>query len=233
MFASADAISFAQTSQSRVIRIREGKMMPKTSIHINPKFRKVHINPNFLGKSISESVIVAPPSQIYINPRFLRHHVLADNGSTLVASNDLANYEASFLQSNHERLREPLADTSSPMRKKIIVNSSIKSSPSPPSSTKSTTNTKPLIKIGMRKLIRAGSQATKPTAVKIVPKIRTPILTKYKIVKEQTAYKIDRRSVKCKRSIDFNPAKAAVKRLPLLRRTWINESLAATKVIRP
>lgn len=223
----------------------EEKMLPKTSIHINPKFRKVHINPSFLGKSITKKAIVTPPSQIYINPRFLRQH----NASTLVAPNDLVHNESSFLQLYDEctqRLQEPLADTSTPTRKKICIKNSIKltsSSSSPTalrffSSNKPTTDTKPLIKIGMRKLIRVGSQATKSSnIVKIPPTIRKPILTKYKIVKEQTAYKIDRRSVKCKRTVDLNAAavtRTAVKKLPLssMRRTWINESLETMKVIR-
>lgn len=206
-------------------------MLPKTSIHINPKFRKVHINPSFLGKPIIEKAVVAPPTQIYINPRFLRHHPHADKVSQLLTSNDLVNHELSFLQSNDQftqRLQEPLADTSTPTRKKIIVRNSIKLPPSP------STHAKPLIKIGMRKLIRIGSQATKPTNIeKTAPKIRKPILTKYKIVKEQNAYKIDRRSVKCKRSVDLIAATATKKLLlSSIRRTWINESLAATKVIR-
>lgn len=211
-------------------------MLPKTSIHINPRFRKVHINPSFLGKLANEKAIVAPPSQIYVNPRFLRHLLHADTASTLLTSNDLAYNESSFLQSIDgctQRLQEPLADTSTPTRRKIISKNSLT-----PSSQKSALDTKPLIKIGMRKLIRVGSGAAKASnIVKNPPTIRKPILTKYKIVKEQTAYKIDRRSVKCK-LIDAaavrTAAKAATKRLPLssMRRTWINESLAATKVNR-
>lgn len=225
-------------------------MLPKTTIHINPKFRKVHINPSFLGKSISEKAAVAPsPSQIYINPRFLQHLDPNEEKATqiltsaLSASNDLANNESTFLlQSNDEctrRLQEPLADTSTPTRKKICVPNGSKLPPSPllPSMNRLTTSAKPLIKIGMRKLIRVGSQTAKPTASVVKRKIRKPILTKYKIVKEQTAYKIDRRSVKCKRSVDLASnavVKVAARKLSLssIRRTWISESLAATKVIR-
>lgn len=222
-------------------------MLPKTSIHINPKFRKVHINPSFLGKSIAEKHVAAAPSHIYINPKFLQHHSYADTATTIVTSNDLANIEP-FLQYNGDctqRLQEPLADTSSPKRNKIITKNrwnqtamelpamSFTSSNFCP--VKSSTETKALIKIGMRKLIRVGTPKS-TNIVKIIPKIRKPILTKYKIVKEQTAYKIDRRSVKCKRSVDLIAAEAAVtaRKQPStsLRRTWINESLVATKVIR-
>lgn len=203
-------------------------MLPNTTIHINPKFRKIHINPSFLGKSVAENPVVAPPppppTQIYINPRFLQQFaqrdIVAPAAAHDLATNDVATYE------------QPLADTSVPMRKKIMVKSNGHISPST-GATKSTAYAKPLIKIGMRKLIRIGSEATKPS--KTPPKIRIPILTKYKIVKEQTAYKIDRRSVKCKRSIDHNRVRnvAAVKKVSLsMRRTWISESLTATKVNR-
>lgn len=176
-------------------------MLPKsTSIHINPKFGKIHINPSFLNKLNAENATQKPiPTQIYVNPKFLNRNN-ANNA-------------------HEERVPEPLADTSMPCRSKIISRNCMKNvsatiQPKP-------VNTKPLVRIGSRKLIRIGSE-NKMTK-KMPPKIRKPIQTKYKIVKEQTAYKIDRRTLKAQQA---NIAKKLLKSPS----KWINESLLAIKV---
>lgn len=203
-------------------------MLPKSSpsVHINPKFRNVHINPSFLNKAISEKV--AMPTQIYINPKFLNHSMDSLATMQALASSIDADIEASIPPLACNRLAsEPLASTIIPSRSKIIATNNVKTRPIF-SSTKSP-EMKPLIKIGSRKLIRIGSQPLKSTKIVQTPlTIRRPIQTKYKIVKEQTAYKIDRRSLRAKRSI------VRIAKIPstIGRRSLINECLTPTKIVR-
>lgn len=57
------------------------------------------------------------------------------------------------------------------------------------------------MKIGSRKLIRAPSARPRPQPIAKAKVIRKPVQTKYKIVKEHSTYKIDRRSAHAKLSV--------------------------------
>lgn len=224
-------------------------MLPKTSIHINPKFRNVHINPNFINKRHREQVN-PPATNIYINPRFLADSQLittiADrNNATstipslpsihinpkplaIIPQNDQqmdcgTSATAKFITKTSRKLvRQPVAATTitSPPKKPLIVHK--------------TYEVMPLVKIGSRKLIRACAAAPpsrSPVTKSVAPSmsISKAVQTKYKIVKERSTYKIDRRSVKAK---TFSPSK----RISISGKTWIsknslNESLTPTKVI--
>lgn len=142
------------------------------------------------------------PTQIYINPRFL-------------------NREPSDAE-ERGNVPQTLAVTTIPSRTKIMTHERRLHSSTVNAAVKTPT---PLIRIGSRKLIRA-VHATAAKALSIVPKIRKPIQTKYKIVKEQTAYKIDRRSLSEKRQKESAPTTQPY------RAKWINEQLLPSQVLR-
>lgn len=204
-----------------------------SSIYINPKFRNVHINPNFLSRSNGtnqptiESTIVTAPTQIYINPRFLSNGTsIAMTQPTPTIAHSKENFVQTSAHASHLAV-EPLADTKIHTRTKIFnnplnVQRVVKLNPV----INSCESSKALIKIGSKKLVRMPAKSyTKPT--KVIPKVRRPLQTKYKIIKEQTIFKIDRRSTKAKL--------AAITRsiVPLVssRKFWINESLMPIKTI--
>lgn len=65
-------------SQQQQPSVRQPTATSSSSIHINPKFRNAHINPNFIKKSKNTAAIpVAPPPTnnpsnfIHINPKFI------------------------------------------------------------------------------------------------------------------------------------------------------------------
>lgn len=214
-----------------------------SSIYINPKFRNVHINPNFLSKSnginqtVAEPTFATAPTQIYINPRFLGN----GTGIAMTKATDSApimvHAKENFVQTSahmyHESLplvAEPLADTKIHTRTKIFNNPvkvlNVPVAPKINTVVVRIDSTKSLIKIGSKKLVRASAKTfTKPSQA--IPIVRRPLQTKYKIIKEQTAFKIDRRSAKAKL--------AAITRniVPLVssRKFCINESLMPIKTI--
>lgn len=217
-----------------------------SSIHINPKFRNVHINPNFLSKSssgnhqASEPTTVISRTQIYINPKFLNElpstktmAITQITNSTSLVHHPDEDYSQSSAHEFHESSSmtvEPLADTKIHTRTKII-NHCVKQKVADPLSTRKTVNNiengKSLIKIGSKKLVRVPVKSYKKSSETILT-LRRPLQTKYKIVKEQTAFKIDRRSARAKL------ASIATKTLAQApsRKFWINESLMPTKTIR-
>lgn len=213
-----------------------------SSIHINPKFRNVHINPNFLNKSNgvnnqTATVTVEPkaaiaPTQIYINPLFLNTcDSITSTQSTKSTSRMVhAKENLAHIPSGYETFEtmaiivEPLADTKIHTRTKIFHNP-IKPKVTVATKTPTIVNSidnsmKSLIKIGSKKLVRVSAKPFTKS-----PKVRRPLQTKYKIIKEQTAFKIDRRSAMAKL--------AAITRniVPLVssRKFWINESLMPSK----
>lgn len=212
------------------------KMLPNTtavtsSIHINPKFRNVHINPIFFGKSngnnVNNSSISAAaniPTHIYINPKFLNSQIQSTAGpqSPIKSTSYIVNSENA----------EPLADTKVHTRKKII-NSSKPSSIAMPNKSSVINGTKPLIKINSKKLMRVAEP--KPTSFgigkssKVIAKVRRPIQTKYKIVKEQTAFKIDRRSQLAKEKALLARKTSSMNSI---RKLCINESLVPLKTVK-
>lgn len=237
-------------------------MLPNSassSIYINPRFRNVHINPNFLNKTTttnngkaSEAQTIfttaattasaLPPTQIYINPRFLGNSTSIQGIamtqapiSAPIAIHPMETFSQLSAQQFHEPnslVAEPLADTKIHTRTKII-NPYIKSKTVDPPKlkTKSVPNvintSKPLIKIGSKKLVRVPAKSFEKST-KTITKLRRPLQTKYKIVKEQTAFKIDRRSAKAKLE------SISRKIVPLVpsKKLWINESLMPTKMIK-
>lgn len=222
-------------------------MLPNSSssIHINPRFRNVHINPNFLSKSTTnnakstESIVVTAPTQIYINPRFLGNPTIqgiAMTQSTIsapIAIHPKETFSYLTAQEFHESnllVAEPLADTKIHTRTKIInpyVKPKIADSPKIDVIAPIANTSKSLIKIGSKKLVRVPAKSFEKST-KTITKLRRPLQTKYKIVKEQTAFKIDRRSAKAKLE------SIARKIVPLVpsKKLWINESLIPTKMIK-
>lgn len=225
-----------------------------SSIYINPKFR-VHINPNFLSKSTGishqhhhhhhhattvEPTLVTAPTQIYVNPRFfastngMAHATPSPISHTHAIESDAMAYD---YNETAPLAVEPLADTKIHTRTKTCNNRAITTT------TAATPNlpkiaplvnkvdpTKLLIKIGSKKLFRVPAKpSTSPYAKssKSISKLRRPLQTKYKIVKEQTAFKIDRRTATAKlAAITVNVVPTV-----LSRKLWINESLTPTKLI--
>ena len=218
------------------------KVLPTTasSIHINPKFRNAHFNPNFINKNAQLQSQQAPQStNIYINPKFLT------DPSVVMPHFQMASVPPVAI--SFPRLPSPPVQI--PPKNKIISKTSHKlirqPIQTPPRQVMKDTGFAeriPLIKIGVRKLIRAGDSTSKSLtkrntviAVKLARKppkklIRKPLQTKYKIVKEQTTYKIDRRTIKAKLVSPVKRVGVAGTKFGLLR-PGINESLTPTKVI--
>lgn len=216
-----------------------------TSIHINPRFRNVHINPIFLNKpngissESSETVVTSVRPQIYINPRFLGNHSIQGIGVTQPTNlppfvfNQQESFPLLTAQEYHESTEsssEPLADTKIHKRTKIInppVKSKIVSLPIIENVAPNANIAKSLIKIGSKKLVRVPTKSY-AKSTKVITKVRRPLQTKYKIVKEQTAFKIDRRSVRAKLE---STTKKFVPLIPS-KKLWINESLMPTKMVK-
>lgn len=227
---------------------------PSSSVHINPKFRHIHINPMFFNKSVNAIPLPTPSTNIYINPRFLSDPDILRNSNSGMAINtptiELSDEEPEqviaqiYTKNSRKLVRQPaLTPTTRPVdaskppsekvhlvkigsRKLVRVNSRTKSL--------KVAKTIPKVCMGISKN-KAPSCFTKNFLFLSnifydgnfhIPKVmRKPIQTKYKIVKEQSTYKIDRRSTKTKM---ISP----VKRLSLSR-SWsgISECLTPTKVI--
>lgn len=185
------------------------------------------------------------PTQIYINPKFLGNPAAAAAQGISIAQSThssptqphaLDSYSHLTAQEFHEPntlVAEPLADTKIHTRTKIIkpsvqlINDTVRLKPQP--IVNKIESTKSLIKIGSKKLVRVPAvKSTFAKTTKTIPKLRRPLQTKYKIVKEQTTFKIDRRSAKAK--LDSITRKI----VPIVtsRKLWINESLMPTKTIK-
>lgn len=191
----------------------------------------------FLNKTINSSVPHPSPPQpttnIYINPRFLNNPIILQNTRIEPAFDDhFDDHEADGMDIDHNEPEMVIAQIYTNTSRKLVrkpalpPSSTVPSSPlTKPSATQTPTMEKSrLLKIGSRKLIRSQPPRPKPLRIANAKVIRKPIQTKYKIVKEQTTYKIDRRSIQSKLS--------PVKRLSLTR-NWlgINESLTPRKVM--
>lgn len=227
-------------------------MLPNSSsIYINPKFRNVHINPNFLTKTGHSKPPDAPlanvptnlPTQIYINPKFLGTStqgiaITQATNSASTMSHPFESFSHLTTQEFHEPISlvaEPLADTKIHTRTKIIkpsVKPKVIEPAKPCLTIEAAKNhidsTKLLIKIGSTKLVRIPAKSSFAKTTKTIPKLRRPLQTKYKIVKEQTTFKIDRRSAKAK--LDSITRKI----VPIVtsRKLWINESLMPSKTVK-
>lgn len=230
---------------------------PKFRVHINPNFlsKTSGISHHHQYAQTVEPTFVTAPTQIYVNPRFLANtNVLAQSPvSHLTPSPSPMSFghaiENSMNQQNvnttiaHEYniatplAIEPLADTKIHTRTKICNNRAITTTTTAiPNAPKIVPHgnkvdpTKLLIKIGSKKLLRVPAKtSTSPFAKtsKSISKVRRPLQTKYKIVKEQTAFKIDRRSAQAKlAAITVN-----VMPMVLSRKLWINEALTPTKTM--
>ncbi|XP_031640559.1 zinc finger CCCH domain-containing protein 3 [Contarinia nasturtii] len=228
--------------------------VPTPSIHINPRFRNVHINPSFLsksnainGKPMESPVTVTAPTQIYINPRFLANPSMQGITQTTISAPiqidetfSPYNITAQEFHETNTLVAEPLADTKIHTRTKIIKPSLVhKIVDLPPKNIENSTmhgkmngdTKKSLIKIGSNKLVRVSAKPfDKMTTEKAVSTVRRPLQTKYKIIKEQTAFKIDRRSVKAKRASITQKVTPFIS--SLMKKQLINELLTPTKLIK-
>lgn len=201
---------------------------------------------NGINGKTTEPTVVSVRPQIYINPRFLGQQSIQGIGVTQqtitapIVINSQENYSQLTAQEYHESIAlvaEPLADTKIHTRTKIIkpsvkqkvANLPIIENVAPNSNAMS----KSLIKIGSKKLVRIPTTKTyaksTKTATKTITKLRRPLQTKYKIVKEQTAFKIDRRSAKAKLA---SITKRTAPLVPTSKKLWINESLMPTKMVK-
>lgn len=226
-------------------------MLPKStatstgSVHINPKFRNVHINPQFINKTTnvvaSNDVPLAPyvPS-IHINPKFIASQNVQTSQHSLENAHDGNNagmYQGGIYHPDNRldqfsyTSTEPLADTKIHSRKKIIKTT-------PTTALKTTTDQKTnkltIPEISQKKLIRVGSKkiirvdnikmpSNKPVnESKTSTTLRRPLQTKYKIVKKQTAFKIDRRS---RQDLEKALLTRKTSKINSIRKTSINESL--------
>lgn len=183
-----------------------------TTIHINPNFRKIHINPMFLNKpslaapapapesTLSVPVALPKPTNIHINPRFLNNSKLLSGLSRLVDDAFESDYSCASSEDDGLDVEPEMIIAHIPsqinrklVRKPVIPATTRAAEPSEMLLAPSRSN---YLKIGSRKLIRAPSTRLK---VQHKPKMhRKPMQTKYKIVKEHTTYKIDRRSAHMK-----------------------------------
>lgn len=230
-----------------------------SSIHINPRFRNVHINPHFINKANASGETAMPvyhqPSNIHINPRFINAQnmprmtqtspiVLADismgvpaitsSNNRAISTSNVDHGGGSIVYAN----AQPLADTKIHSRTKIINNSRttsttnkiLTSSPIPKPAVNSA---KSLIRIGSKKLVRVAEQkvlpANKSSGAKAIATLRRPVQTKYKIVKEQTTFKIDRRSQLAKQKALLARKTAKINSI---RKPCINESLVPLKTVK-
>lgn len=242
--------SSSTTSSSSSIYIN-----PKFRVHINPNFlsKSTGISHHHHHAPTVEPTFVTAPTQIYVNPRFFAN----TNGitqSTVMHSTPSPICHTRAIESDVSQQNihmtmaydyndtaplavEPLADTKIHTRTKICNNRAIATTTAAISNlpkiaphVNKVDPTKFLIKIGSKKLLRVPAKAsTSPFAKssKSISKLRRPLQTKYKIVKEQTAFKIDRRSAKAKlAAITVNVVPTI-----LSRKLWINESLTPTRTI--
>lgn len=146
--------------------------MSNPTIHINPKFRTVHINPNFLPKNVQpsnqhQSASAVPPTNIFVNPNFLhpsvQHslpHSVTTAFTTAQSHQPIAATAPKYAQSkiisqtNRKLVRQPIVSQEPP---KVTAMTNPQAS-----------NSSPLLRIGMRKLVRRGTNitTTKSTAIR-------------------------------------------------------------------
>lgn len=235
-----------------------------SSIHINPRFRNVHINPHFISKSnidagndVQMSAHTHPPN-IHINPKFINSQIVPKPQTSLVNTTvdrlgaqlcDTRNSIATRTIEDHGGGAscsdaagvnnytmfanvEPLADTKIHSRTKIrkvpatsttfdSVAASATSSKAPVASTKS------LIRIGSKKLLRVNNVKKQTNILPNVTltaakKVIRAVQTKYRIVKEQSAFRIDRRTQLAKQKALLARKTSKVNSI---RKLKINESL--------
>lgn len=205
-------------------------MKPKlsTTIHINPRFRNIHINPMFLSKTVAPPPApAAPASNIYINPKFLNDPSILHNGHGHQPEATVPMID--FDEDEEERKMdwEPesvVAHIYTNNSRKLVRAPTLPSTPATISPVKASPSKPRLIKIGSRKLVRARPQP-KPISIPQAKVTRKPIQTKYKIVKEQSTFKIDRRTIPAK-------SKLPHKRLTLCRSlSGIMDLFTSTNVI--
>lgn len=236
-------------------------MLPKSSIHINPKFCNVHINPNFINKlnreqgnvlqssQSSSSPTSQPSTNIYINPRFLTDSQII---STTVVLNSTTTTSTS-IPSIHIN-PEPLAiipdqgqqiQTTGDKTAKIITKTNRKLIRQPVAISKSNATTilskktcvnkTPLVKIGSRKLIRAPTMTTTPSC-RTQTIANAPPQAKAISKAVQTKYKIVKARSTYK--IDRRTLKAKVsspvkKNNKISGKTWINKATGLNECLSP
>lgn len=193
---------------------------PPSSIYINPKFRNAHINPNFLPKNLVQSTAAATgphnepqqqqppppppllkPTNIFVNPNFLRPNqmtaVLTDAPSSTPAVPVPVTSQPCYRQPQQQPQYVQAKIISQTNRKLVrqpqqqLTQSSIVTRPLVPANS-------PLLRIGMRKLVRRNCSATAAASASspsrsssLQPPVRHTVALKAKHA--ATRYKFDRR----------------------------------------
>lgn len=173
-------------------------MESKPNIHINPKFKNAHINPNFIQQT----------SRILINPRFLQQQ---QNGSELSISSSSQHHAYPSRPSEIHHQPTPLPSTAiirntrrTLIRAPAVSQQPIRpviSTPNPPVAltTSSTAQNNHLIKIGKNKLVTAAhlmnaqQKANEIIKSKTESLIKTVKLKRNEIKSAKSIYKLDRR----------------------------------------
>lgn len=174
-------------------------MESKPNIHINPKFKNAHINPNFIQQ--------VQPSRILINPRFLQQQ---QNGSELSISSSSSQHHAypsrpseihhqptpppstAIIRNTRRTLIRAPAVSQQPIRPVI-------STPNPPVALTTSSTAQNLIKIGKNKLVTAAhlmnaqQKANEIIKSKTESLIKTVKLKRNEIKSAKSIYKLDRR----------------------------------------
>lgn len=186
--------------------------MSNQSIYINPKFRNAHINPNFLPKCLTQSTTgqqlpKPPPAQptptnIFVNPNFLRpiqpilqpqRIVLAQQvipSSSAYQLQPAVGLAPKFTQAkiisqtNRKLVRQP-----------IVLPQPVPSSTQTKATVPITSSSSPLLRIGMRKLVRRGIPVSNAVATTRISPIRHTVTLKAKHASSHSSnqYKFDRR----------------------------------------
>lgn len=183
--------------------------MSNQSIYINPKFRNAHINPNFLpkcltsGQKLPNPQAQPTPTNIFVNPNFLRPNqpILQQQPQRIVLAQVIPSSSAYQLQ-------QPVGLAPKFTQAKIISQTNRKLvrqpivQPQPlPSATQTTatvpiqSSSSPLLRIGMRKLVRRGILAPTAVANSRISPIRHTATLKAKHTSRHSSnqYKFDRR----------------------------------------
>lgn len=184
--------------------------MSNPSIYINPKFRNVHINPNFLTKCHNQSISSeqppkpppAKPTNIFVNPNFLR-----PNQPILQQQSVLAQQVTDSSFTYHQLQPTPLAPKFTQakiisqtnrklVRQPIAHHEPLPLGPQTKSAVPTTASSSPLLRIGIRKLVRRGTAASiGPVATSRLSPIRHTVSLKAKYASSNLTnqYKLDRR----------------------------------------
>lgn len=175
-------------------------------IHINPKFKYAHINPNFLNNHKKKPVQISP-THIHVNPKFLNNATsqILSAPPSQVAAIVATPYSTNYL--NPETTDQAKAKLITKSNRKIVRQ------PFPCTSTTSIAGKPPktfvsgirMIKIGKRKLINPNISASAKTKqchppVQSIFKIHSPGQVYHKVspmkidrLNRPSVYKIDRR----------------------------------------